>query len=290
MAEILAISASFFWGLSYVLTRVGLRGSNPFTAVLITAICSLFVSLLISFFIVPLDLFIQPAVIYYIAAGFLGPCISRFLLYVGIDRVGASIAVPLFEIKPLFAAIAAVVILQERLIPSIALGTILIILGVVTISLEVSSGQIEKRWSKRDLLFPILAGACFGVVHVLRKMGLNDVPEPIVGLTMQNASALGFFPMLLLGQRGRQRMLITNKTAWIFFTLSGVSMTIAQLCNFSALNQGQVVIVSPLSSLSPFFVLLQVRVFLKELEKVTWRIILGSILIVGGTAALTLLS
>jgi DME family drug/metabolite transporter len=289
MAELLAISASLFWGLSYVLTRVGLRGSNPFTAVLITSICSLSVSLLISLFAVPLEVFLHLEILYFIAAGFLGPCISRFLLYVGIDRVGASIAAPLSEIKPLFAAIAAVLILGERLFTSIALGTILIVLGVVTISLEESGGLIEKRWSKRDLIFPILAGIGFGVVHVLRKMGLNGVPEPIVGVTMQNASALAFFPMLFLAQRGQQKMLITDKAAWIFFTLTGLSMTIAQLCNFSALSLGQVVIVSPLSSLSPFFVLLLVRIFLRGVEKVTWKIVLGVILTVGGTGLLTLL-
>jgi DME family drug/metabolite transporter len=289
MVEILALSASLFWGLSYIFTRVGLRGSNPFTAVLITSICSLSVSLILALITVPIDPFMQPAIIYYIAAGFLGPCISRFLLYIGIDRVGASIAVPLSEIKPLFAAIAAVLILGERLFTSIALGTILIILGVVTISLKESGGLIEKRWSKRDLIFPILAGVCFGILHVLRKMGLNGIPVPVAGVTMQNASALVFFPLLGLTQRGRHRLVLNDKRAWVIFSLAGLSMFMAQVCVFSALDLGQVIVVSPLSSLSPFFVLLLVRAFLRGLEKVTWRIVLGVILTVGGTAVLTLL-
>jgi drug/metabolite transporter (DMT)-like permease len=50
-----------------------------------------------------------------------------------------------------------------------------------------------------------------------------------------------------------------------------------------------VILVSPLSSLGPFFVLLLVGIFLRRVERVTWKIVIGSVLIVGGTAVLTLL-
>lgn len=290
MAEILAISASLFWGLSYIISRVGLTHSNVLSGVFITSISSLCYSLIISFLFIDLAVFANRAVLYFIAAGVIGPFIGRVFLYMGLDRVGASIGSPLAEIKPLYAAIGAVLFLGEGLSPSIILGTLLIIVGVITISLEESGGQIEKSWSKKDLTFPILAGVCFGILHVLRKMGLNGIPVPIAGVTMQNASALVFFPLLGLTQRGRHRLLLDDKRAWIIFSLAGLSMFFAQLCVFFALDLGQVVVVSPLSSLSPFFVLLLVRVFLRGLEKVTWRIVLGVILTVGGTAVLTLLS
>lgn len=290
MAEILAISASLFWGLSYIISRVGLTHSNVLSGVFITSISSLCYSLIISFLFIDLAVFANRAVLYFIAAGVIGPFIGRVFLYMGLDRVGASIGSPLAEIKPLYAAIGAVLFLGEGLSLSIILGTLLIIVGVITISLEESGGQIEKSWSKKDLTFPILAGVCFGILHVLRKMGLNGIPVPIAGVTMQNASALVFFPLLGLTQRGRHRLLLDDKRAWIIFSLAGLSMFFAQLCVFFALDLGQVVVVSPLSSLSPFFVLLLVTVFLRGLEKVTWRIVLGVILTVGGTAVLTLLS
>lgn len=290
MAEILAISASLFWGLSYIISRVGLRHSNVLSGVFMTSVSCLCYSLVISVLFIDLALFANRAVLYFIAAGVIGPFIGRVFLYMGLDRVGASIGSPLAEIKPLYAAIGAVLFLGEGLTPSIVLGTLLIIVGVITISLEESGGQIEKRWSKRDLTFPILAGICFGILHVLRKMGLNGIPVPIAGVTMQNASALIFFPLLGLTQRGRHRLVLDDNRAWIIFSLAGLSMFVAQLCVFSALDLGRVVVVSPLSSLSPLFVLLLVRVFLKGLEKVTPRIVLGVILTVGGTAVLTLLS
>lgn len=290
MAEILAISASLFWGLSYIISRVGLRHSGVLSGVFITSVSCICYSLVMSLLCIDLAVFANRAVLYFIAAGVIGPFIGRVFLYMGLDRVGASIGSPLAEIKPLYAAIGAVVFLGEGLTLSIALGTLLIIVGVITISLEEAGGQIEKRWSKSDLIFPILAGVCFGILHVLRKMGLNGIPVPIAGVTMQNASALVFFPLLGLTQRGRHRLVLDDKRAWIIFSLAGLSMFFAQLCVFFALDLGQVVVVSPLSSLSPFFVLLLVRVFLRGLEKVTWRIFLGVMLTVGGTAVLTLLS
>jgi uncharacterized membrane protein len=57
---------------------------------------------------------------------------------------------------------------------------------------------------------------------------------------------------------------------------------------YIALDLGHVIIVSPLSSATPIFVLLLGAIFLKQLEKVTWKIILGTIFIVSATIVLTL--
>jgi len=51
-----------------------------------------------------------------------------------------------------------------------------------------------------------------------------------------------------------------------------------------------VVIVIALIALNPFFVLLLTVVFLKKVERVTWKIIFGAGFIVGGTVVLTLVA
>ncbi len=289
MVAIFAISSSFFLALSYVFTRVGLRHSNPLSGVLITMVSSLAISLIISLFAIPLKLFFNKGVLFFIAVGVLGPFLARFFFFIGIQRVGASIAAPISEIKALFSAITAVLILGESFTFSIALGMILITAGAAIIGSEESGGQIEKKWSRKDLIFPFLAGAGWGVSHIFRKMGLNIIPEPIVGVTVQNAAALAFFPLLTLNQRHQQRVVWSDKRAWFIFSLAGISTFIAHLCLFWALDLGQVVVVSPLSSLTPFFVLLLVGIFLRKLERVTCKIILGAIFIAGGTVLLTLM-
>ena len=290
MVALLAIGSAFFMALQSVVFRVGLKYSNPLSAFLIVQIACLVASLGICVFAVPLNQFANRAVLYFIAAGAMGPYIARFLLLEGIDRVGSAISSSLSQTKPLFSAIAAVMILGESVTVSIALGMILIVFGVATIGSEESGGQIEKEWSKKDLIFPFLAAASFGLTHVFRKMGLNVAPEPIVGVTVQNATAFVLFPVLALAQRNQQRMVLNDKRAWFVFGLSGFLNFAAQLCMFCALNLGQVLIVTPLSALSPFFVLVFVGIFLRRLERVTWKIVLGSVSIVGGTVVLTLIS
>ena len=289
MAAILAIGSAFFWALSYIVSRVGLGRSNTLSAVLITMVSSLFASLVVSLIMIPVELFFNGAILYFIAVGFIGPFVARFLLFEGIDRLGASITSPLVQVKPIFASIAAILILGEKLTFSIALGTFLIILGAAGISSEQSGGQIVKKWSRKDLIFPILAGACIGLAEVFRKMGLNSIPEPLVGVTMQNATALIFFPLFALIQKNRQKLVLNDKKAWLTFGLAGLFIVLGQLCIFCALDLGSVVVVSPLSSMTPLFVLLFVGIFLRKLERVTWKIVLGSGSIVGGLAVLTVL-
>lgn len=289
MVVFLAISGAFFIALSSTVVRIGLRNSNVISAGLMSMLSCLAVTAIISLFTIPLELFAARGVWCFIAAGFIGAFLARWLFFIGIDRVGASIASPLNETKPLYATIGALVLLGEQLTLSIASGTLLIIAGATTISAEESGGHIEKQWSKKDLIYPLLAGPCFGVAQVLRKMGLNIIPEPILGLTVQNAVSVVLYLLVALAQRNRQRVTVNDKRSWLIFGLAGFLIALSQLCIFSALKSGEVILVSPLSSLGPFFVLLLVGIFLRKVERVTWKIVMGSVLIVGGTAVLTLL-
>jgi DME family drug/metabolite transporter len=290
MVAALAIVAAFFYSISMVLTRIGLKSSNTLTGVLISLLASLFASFVASLYLVPLDHFATRAVLFFILSGLTGPCIARFLLLVGINRVGSAITSSLYSSKTLFSALAAVVLLSERFTLSIALGTVIIIIGSIIITLEESGGEIEKKWSKKDLIFPIASAACFGISYVFRKMGLSITPDPFLGAVMQNAAALAFFLLRTVAQQNKQRLVLNDKNAWIFFSLSGLSMVTAQLCVFYALELGEVVIVSPLSSITPFFVFLLVGIFLRDTERITWKILLGAVLIVVGTTVLTRVS
>jgi uncharacterized membrane protein len=145
------------------------------------------------------------------------------------------------------------------------------------------------NWSRKDLLFPLLAGAFYGLADVIRKMGLNMIPEPLLGLTVQNATALAFFPLLTFNLAGRPKLTMNKKKAWVIHSLNGLANVIAHLCLFLALQLGEVVVVAPLASIDPFFVLLLARLFLRNFEKVTPKIILGSVFVVAGSAVLTAL-
>ena len=290
MIAIFALGSSISNSLAIFFTRVGLRHYSLFSAFVISLVPLLLFSITLALFTVPLDQFARPEVIYFIAAGFMGPFIARFLLYIGLDRVGASITSPIHATKSLFATLAAIVVLGENLTLSIALGILLIVIGAVSISSEESGGTIEKEWSKKDLLFPIMSSVCLGIANLFRKLGLNALPSPVMGLAVQNITALVFLPVLILAQQNTPKAISTEKRAWFIFCLAGLCLVISQLCMYYALNLGQVILAIPLSSLNPLFVLILVGGFLKKTERITLKIVLGTIFIMGGAIVLTVKS
>ncbi len=287
MVALFAISAAFFNSLAIFFTRIGLRHYSPFTAFVISLVSLLVVSATLALFTVPSDWFTNPAVLYFIAAGFIGPFLGRMLFYTGIGRVGAAIASPLHSTKSLFATLAAVAILGESLTLPMALAILLIIVGAASISSEEGGGTIEKKWAKKDLLFPIMSSACLGIASLLRKFGLNDLPSPVLGVAVQNVTVLFLLPGLFLTQRNTTRAISTEKRAWFIFSLAGLCLVASQLTLFYALNSGLVLIAVPLSSLNPLFVIILVTAFLQKAERVTVKIVLGTLFIIGGAAMLT---
>ena len=288
MSAALAIISALSYGIGIVLARVALKDTDTFSSALISMLFSFIVSLFIFIFFVPIRHFVSWALIYFVIAGLSGPCIGRFLLFIGINRVGSSIASTLYSTKPLFSAFAAVLILGENMTSAIAMATVIMVAGLAMVSSKQSAKQIETSWSKKDLIFPIMAGAAYGLAHVFRKIGLNIDHDPLMGVVVQNAAALSFSLTLALFRKNKQKRTLNYKKGWIFSGLSGISFILGQLLLFYALNIGTVVIVSPLSSISPLFVIVMAAIFLKKSERITWKLIFGAVLIIAGTILLAL--
>lgn len=286
MPAFFAICSAFLYALSSVIVRIGLRYAGSLTAVLVSLLAGIAVSFFLCALVGNLEQLMNRAVLFFMVAGIVGPFWGRFFFYKGVERIGISIASPIYETKPLLPVIAGISILGEELTASITFGILLMMAGAGLVGLGSSGGQIQKSWSRRDLIFPIAAGVCYGISHVLRKMGIDEMPNPMVGVLMQNLGALAFIFLLLFTRQISPSVLKSNGKAWALFSLSGVIQIVAQWSLFVALDAGELVWVSPLTSLSSFFVLVLTALFLRGLEKVTLKIALGAGLIVGATLLL----
>lgn len=290
MVVIFSICAALFFGLSDFMTRVGLRYSNARSAVLFSTISGLIVPVLIGIFSLSWQILNVRGVLYFILAGITGAFMARYLLYVGMEKVGVSIAVSLANMRPLFGSIIAVMILGEKLTLPVAGSTLLIIAGAIAISWDKSGGHFEKTWSRKDLIFPILAGFSYGLAYVMRKLGVNNIPNPIMGVLIQNTAALACFMLSVPLEKNHQKVDWRNARAWLIYGISGLLAFFANYFTFSALSLGQVVIVAPLVSLNPLFTLVLAWLFLRNVERVTGKIVLGALFIICGAAILSLTS
>ena len=140
----------------------------------------------------------------------------------------------------------------------------------------------EGQWRKLDVIYPLVGAVAFGVSTTLRKAGLGLVNIPLLAAAVTAGTAALFSFALLQYQGGRRAFKLNQRSAaWLF--PAGVFNTAAMLSVFFALSHGKVVIVEPLISSNPVTTLLLTSIFLRDVESLTRRVLIGAALTVIGT-------
>ena len=284
IVPVLALVAAVLSAGATIFIRQGLRTSGALTGFwinVITGMITLWVLVAVTGGPGPVS---GKAVAYFVLAGLVGTVAGRLFRFLAIDRVGASVATALINLNPMIATLLAIVLLGERVTLPIVLGTSVIVLGTVLLSL---SGQ-HVGFKPRLLWLPILSATFFGMVSILRKLGLGGT-GPVMGTALNvttAAFAFGGF-MLVTGQR---EALIARGRALRYFVAAGLMENTAVFLNIVALGMGTVSVVTPLYGSSPIFVLLLSFFFLRGVEILTARVVAGTLLIVFGIYLLTALA
>ena len=282
-AEIVAIFSAMGWAIDSVLVRFGLRQSNIFAAMLMSYAVS--ITCVWSYLIATtsLEFLSSPVMLYYVISGCMQPIFARALFYQGITRIGVARAGPLRGIEPLFAAAIALLVFNEQPGLQVYIGTLLIVT-----SLWLISGKQEQNnpWRYIDALLPISAALISAISQTLRKQALQIIPDPFIAVAMVTSVSL----FLLLGfvyASGRAQQLRMNRSSFKFFLGAALVATTAQIFNFIALGRGQMSVIIPLLNTTPLFTVFFSALFLRKIETVNLRIILGAALMVAGVVCIT---
>jgi uncharacterized membrane protein len=271
------------WAADSVLVRFGLRKSNIFAAMLVSYVVS--VSCVWTYIMATrsLEFLTSPAMIYYLISGCMQPLFARALFYEGITRIGVARAGPLRGIEPLFATAIAVIVFHEQPGWWVFLGTMLIVTSLWLIS---GKQQGEKNWRLIDALFPISAALISATSQSLRKQALQIIPDPFVAVAVVTTVSL----ILLLGfvfATGRTDQVKMRPEALRFFLCAALIATLAQVANFVALARGELSVIIPLLNTTPLFTVFFSAIFLRAIENINTRIVLGAILMVAGVVLIT---
>lgn len=276
--------AALCFSIAHILIRRGLIESNAMTGSFISLSMSALVLWCALPFFVPLSALLNPAILIFVAAGIFAPGIGRTLSYVGIERIGVARSVPIVNSSPIFASIFAVIFLAEAWVLQNVIGTLLVIGGIVILSM---AKPAQGEWRKIDVIYPLIGAVAFGISTTLRKAGLGYVNIPLLAAAMTAGTAALFSLALLKFQGGKAAFKLTrNSAAWLF--PAGAFNTAAMLAVFFALSHGKVVIVEPLVSSNPVLTLTLTAIFLRDIESITLRVILGAALTVTGTILVVL--
>ncbi|HWP58895.1 MAG TPA: DMT family transporter [Candidatus Acidoferrales bacterium] len=279
MSIYFALQAGFFFACSHVLIRRGLVGSNALTGSLISLTSTALISGALALALVPRETFLTSAVWYFVLAGIFAPGLGRTLTYVGIERVGVARSVPIVNSSPMFASILAVFVLGERWSLQNFLGTSLVICGVVILS---RSHAEKTDWRLSDLFLPIAGALAFAISSNLRKLGLEAENVPLAATAITATTAAVFLWGTVFFQGGWSAIRLT-RTSFRWLLAAGISNSIATISVFHALSHGKVVVVEPLVAANPVLSILLTAIFLRDLEVINRRVVVGALLTVAGT-------
>jgi drug/metabolite transporter (DMT)-like permease len=135
----------------------------------------------------------------------------------------------------------------------------------------------------------VLAAFAFGTGHVFRKLGMDILPNALVGAAIGSTTALTAY-LLTSAVRGRAggelRSSFTSRRPWIWG--AGVAGTGGQVSFFAALAFAPVSYVSAVSGSETILTVMCAAALARRPEAITMRVIVPAILMLAGTALIGL--
>lgn len=292
--EMYAALAALSYAASNICIRLGVRTASVVAGLLI----SLFVGTVMMLGVLFVDLpqaISFPGVLLFAVSGLLGPGLGRTAAMTGIERLGPALSIPLLSsLYPVFAVAGASVTLREDVGFQRWLGLMVVVLGVWILSMKeaaitVLNGNAAKQAAAPSNLgripaiaFPLMAGIFYGGSDVFRKAGVDVLPHAVLGALIGTASALTVWTLLALTSGRIKAQLRFGKGAW-WMALSGAFSAAAFISVTRAFEQGDVAVVTPIVAAQPLPVLLLSAIFLRSIDQIDVRIVIGTIGVVGGT-------
>src|SRR5919108_380826 len=213
----LALASALCSAASTILISRGLLRYGPYTGAWVNLVVGTTCVWLALLFAGGLGRPTGSAVAYFALAGLIGTVGGRLLRFISIETVGASISAALINLSPLVASTLAIAVLGERVTAPIIVGTLVIVAGTTLLS----AGGRATGVRAVALVLPLLSAVCFGVVAVLRKIGLAGM-APIPGFAVNVTAALIAYTTFLVASR-QSAMMLCRGESLVYFVMAGVA-------------------------------------------------------------------
>ncbi|KXA97638.1 hypothetical protein AKJ39_03115 [candidate division MSBL1 archaeon SCGC-AAA259J03] len=222
----------------------------------------------------------------FVGAGCTGFFLGFVLLFVSVERIGASRTLPLLRVQVPVALILSIFFLEESLSPYHLFEVLVILLGAGLVSREVSNRENNPKSGffliSPDLLIPFGAAFSWGVTWYFLRMGMKTGTPIVLGIAISSIVALiGFTIFRMIYESKPPYSGLNTKNRFWYIAISFV-FAVSFVFEFLALSISRVVVVSPIWQVSPLFVLFLSYFFLSKLEKITSKLTIGALLIVSG--------
>jgi drug/metabolite transporter, DME family len=291
-AEAFAVMASIFYAATQVLIKLGTKDTSVVPGLLVS-LGTGSVATVVAYALWADEPMRAGAIVPFVVAGMLGAAFGRILTIVAVDRLGPSVSVPLQgSVYPLSAVVIGLVFLDENLTVPKILGVATLLAGIWLLS-RVETDQRHSGSSGRKaggrlalvrpgVVFPLLAGVCYAGADFFRKRGVLIVPDPFIGTAIGVLTSFAFWSVATAVYRPL-RADIRFGSSIKYFALGGLTSAAAVISVIHAFETGGAVsTISPIVAAQPLPTLVLSGLFLRGIDRITRRIVLGALFVVGG--------
>ena len=293
MSVFFALAAACFFAAVGITAKRGMQHNSIVTALVMSLPVGALVMLVFAVFDLPESVSLR-GVGLFVAAGFVGEGVGRTSFILAVRRLGPSTATPIQTATyPVLALLGGVLLFSETVTALRVVGAGLIVAGIWALvggegpSAVAGSAGPSARGGRWVYLLPVAGGVAFAASDIVRKLGLVEVPYAAFGALVGNVTIVAVWALVIVSVP-RIRNLAKPGPGWPWFLLTGVLAGLGVLSVFRALGSGDVSVVGPIIMAQPLVVVMLSALFLRDLERLTWKIVLGAVLTVLGVILITI--
>lgn len=282
-ALIFAMLSACCFGAGMITSRIGLRHLDARSGAAISVPMAALLFVIAAPFTIKLEQFNLAAALVFAAVGLFYPALVTLLTFRANEELGPTVTSAISGTAPLFAMLAAALLLGERVPPQAVIAGLGVAVGVALLSAR--PGALRKGISGRALFWPVAGAIVRGMAQAGARAGLllwgNPFAASVIGYLVSSVAVTGA-DRLRRGARGR-----ISRAALLWFAATGLVNGAAMVLMYSALALAPVSTVAPVIAAYPLVTAAGSALFLRD-ESLNARIVAGAAITVAAIAWLAL--
>ncbi len=230
------------------------------------------------------------AVLLLLLSGVSGSFVGALLITMAVSQIGASQTSVLYGgSNPLFAVLLSIVLLSE--IPDLIgmLSVLAIIAGIVIVGYHGHEGTVVllEKTKLAGGIIALSAGLCFALAHMARGIALNLGATPNTAFIIPQAMSLMAITVIFYTQSRKLKDLkkISRKSLYCYIG-GGVGLLVGAYSTLIAFTMIPVWQAVAILSIQPLLILILSGLFLKQVDKISYRLVIGAFLVTLGVVSL----
>ncbi|MHA7880151.1 MAG: DMT family transporter [Saccharospirillum sp.] len=229
---------------------------------------------------------------FFVLAGLFAPLLGRLFQFVGMASLGANITTPITLTHPLVSVLIAILVLNEPVTVTNLFGGMLVLVGSLAVGSQGASAAAltaamgdNRRW---HLLFPVGASMAYGVSVIFRKIGIDRGTDAVTASAVTTSASWVVVSVYVL-LRAQWDDIRCTVYELKYLLGAGVLSSLGPVFFYLALQQGTLIVVAPLASTTPLFVLMATWILFRNEELFSRTVLMGTLVTVTGVSIMTAL-